>query len=197
MRFGEAAHVPGLPEVAALVGGDGVESGGEAEVESSDEGVAEADPGEIDVSKGAEEGADGILRRNEGCQSLGERARVERADYAGRPRLELHGRFKAAHEETSDESGCSGSATEASELACVERYRFHGTEIDAVGAGEMFEAFGDAPRARLRAPAAALLAETGGNGLRVAKGCVVLVVECLEIGEHVCPSRNSVVLRPA
>ena len=37
--LGEAAPVPGLPEMAPLVGGDGVESGGEAEVESTEKSV--------------------------------------------------------------------------------------------------------------------------------------------------------------
>ncbi len=53
LRCGEDGA--GLVEVAAFVGGDGVEAGGEGEAEAFDEGIGEADGGEIEVGVGAEE----------------------------------------------------------------------------------------------------------------------------------------------
>jgi hypothetical protein len=54
-RLGCGEDGAGLVEVAAFVGGDGVEASGERETEKFEEGILEADGGEIEVGVGAQE----------------------------------------------------------------------------------------------------------------------------------------------
>ena len=51
----------GLAEVAAFVGGDGVEGRGEAETKAFEKGIGEADRGEVEIGVEAKEVDDGEL----------------------------------------------------------------------------------------------------------------------------------------
>ena len=53
-RLGGGEDGAGLVEVAAFVGGDGVKAGGERKAETFNEGIGEADRGEVEVGVGAE-----------------------------------------------------------------------------------------------------------------------------------------------
>ena len=50
------AHSPGLPQMTALVGGDDVQAGGQAEAHASNERIRESHASQVQVGAGAQEG---------------------------------------------------------------------------------------------------------------------------------------------
>jgi hypothetical protein len=68
-----AQHGAGLVEVAAFVGGNYVDGGGEREAEETDKRIGEADCGEVEVGIGAEEILRGGVRGKESGGGVGER----------------------------------------------------------------------------------------------------------------------------
>jgi hypothetical protein len=72
------------------------------------------------------------------------------------------------------------AASAASGVGCG----LHGADVDAIGGGEMIEAFGNAPRGGMRAPGGLGFGEADEEGLRVGVGGGVGVVQSFNLGVH-------------
>ena len=160
----------GLVEVAAFVGGDYVEAGGEGEAEAFEEGIGEKDCGEVEVGIGAEEILGLGVEDEEGGAGIGERGSGARFDRFWRFRLDFGGRLERADEPSAEESGDCRTAAQFARSASGIGRGLHGADVDAICSGEMIEAFGDAPRGGMRAPCALSLGE--------------ICDECLSVGLH-------------
>jgi hypothetical protein len=86
-RLGGGEDGAGLMEVAAFVGGNGMEAGGQRETEAFDERVGEADRGEVEVGVGAEESLGGGVGGEECSGGIGERRGGARLNVLGRLRF--------------------------------------------------------------------------------------------------------------
>jgi hypothetical protein len=182
LRCGE--HGVGLMEVAAFVGGDDVEAGGEAEADAFDEGIGEGDGGEIEVGVGAEKilgfGVGGEERG--GC--VGERGSGARLNGLRRFGFDFGGWLEEADEPGAEETGERGTTAEFVGAARGIGSGLHRADVDAIGGGEMIEAFGDAPGGGVRAPGGLGFGEADQEGLRVGVGGRVGSVEILEFVMH-------------
>jgi hypothetical protein len=193
-RLGGGEDGAGLVEVAAFVGGNGVEAGGEGEAEALDERVGEADGGEVEVGVEAEKIQGGFV----GVEKLERRV----GKGGGRPRLDIFGgfasdlgrRLEGANEPGAEKSGERGAATKFFGFACGVGYTIHCVDVEAICDGEMIEALGDAPSSGMRAPSGLLLGQGGDERRGIVLHCDVSVVESLDFGVHAEISVGLVVL---
>jgi hypothetical protein len=139
----------GLPQVAAFVGQEGAEAGGEAEAGSGDEGISIRDSGEVEVGVGVEEGVDFFLRVEEIGGGLGEGDGGRRLDDFGCFDFSagFYGWFKEAYKDAADDAWFRCAAAHL--LLCPGCFSGgdHVHQIGAVGDGYVIEAAGDAPGA--------------------------------------------------
>jgi hypothetical protein len=166
-RLGCGEDGAGLVEVAAFVGGDGVEAGGEGKTQKFDEGILEADGGEVEIGVGAEEILSVDVRGEERGEGIGQSEGGVRLDGLWRFRFHLGRRLEKGDELCAEEAGKRGAAAHFILAARVVGDGLHGDEVDAICDGEMIEAFGDAPGGWVGAPGGLRFGEAGDEGLRV------------------------------
>jgi hypothetical protein len=182
LRCGEDGA--GLMQMAAFVSGDDVDAGGEAEADSFNERIDEGDGGEVEVGVGAEEMLRFGVRGEEGGGSVGERGGGARLDGLRRFGFDFGGRLEQADEPRAEKAGERGAAAKFVGAASGVGSGLHGADVDAIGGGEMIEAFGNAPRGGMRAPGGLGFGEAGEEGLRVGMGRGVGVVQSFDLGVH-------------
>ena len=67
-----APDIPRLPEMPPIVGGDDVQSGGEAEPDTADERIRKVHPRQIEVCVGTKERAHLVLRQEKAVEGVGQ-----------------------------------------------------------------------------------------------------------------------------
>jgi hypothetical protein len=174
----------GLVEVAAFVGGDGVEAGGEREAEAFEEGIGEADGGEVEVGVGAEEILGFGVRGEERGGGVSERRGCARLDVFGGFAFDFRGRLERADKPSAEKARERRAAAEFVFAARGGGQRLHCDEVDAICECEMIEAFGDAPCGGMRAPGGLGFGEIGDERVRVFLYCDERVVESLDFRIH-------------
>jgi hypothetical protein len=177
----------GLVEVAAFVGGDYVDGGGERETEDTDKRIGEADCGEIEVGVGAEEILGGGVGGEESGGGVGESRSGAWLDGLRGFGFEFGGRFEGADEPAAEKTGKCGAAglAELFGAACGVGGKLHGGKVAAICGGEMIEAFGDAPCGGMRAPGGLGFGEAGDERFGVGSCGGVSVIETFDFGEIV------------
>jgi hypothetical protein len=182
LRCGEDGA--GLVEVAAFVGGDGVEASGERETEKFEEGILEADGGEIEVGVGAQEILGVDVRGEERGGDVGQLGSGVRLDRLWRFGFHFGRRLESGDELCTEEAGKRGAAAEFVVAACRVGHGLHRGEVDSICEREVIEAFGDAPCGGMGSPGGLVFGEIGDEGLRVGLCGGVGVIEILNVGMH-------------
>jgi hypothetical protein len=183
-RLGCGEDGASLVEMAAFVGGNDVDAGGEAEADSFNEWINEGDGGEIEVGIGAKEILGFRVGGEEGGGSVGERGSGARLNGLRRFGFDFGGRLEQADEPGAEKAGERGAAAKFVGAASGVGSGLHGADVDAIGGGEMIEAFGNAPRGGMGTPGGLGFGETGEEGLRVGVGRGVGVVQSFDLGVH-------------
>ena len=172
----------GLVEVAAFVGGDGVECGGEGEAQEFDEGILEADRGEVEIGVEAEEVDHSELGVEKGGGCVGERRRRARLDILGGFAFDFGWWFERANEPGAEKAGKCRAAAKSVVAASRGGDRLHCNEIDFICEREMLKTLGDAPCRGMRAPSGLGFGQVGEERVRVMLYGHECVVEGLDVG---------------
>lgn len=135
--------------MSAIVGGDDVQSGRQAETYSANERIREARTGQVDSRELANERADLILRAGERPRRFTEGRRRPRLDLRGRSTLSAHGRLHPSDERAPGESWPRWPPPSAARGSCPLRGRPHCGNVHCIGRGQVIETLRDAPRARV------------------------------------------------
>jgi len=116
-------------------------------------------------------------------KSVSERWRRARFDTPRRLHSEacLDWRFHRPHEPAPDQPGGRRAPPESALLSCADCWLLHCLQIHAVRVGQMVEAFRHAPRAGFGVPPASIFGKTCNKRLRIALGCVELVLQVLDV----------------
>src|SRR5579871_279489 len=100
-------------QVAALVGGNHVNAGGESEADAFEEWIGKADRGEVEVGVGAKKSLSFGVGGEEGGGCVGERGSFARLDRIGRFGFDFDGRLEQANEPRAEKAGECGSAAQS------------------------------------------------------------------------------------
>src|SRR5437868_7683556 len=97
-------HVPGLPHMPTVMGGQHIHAGGETETDARHEWIGKSDPSQIEIAEALQECTRLIVRRDESLERIGERRRVAWANLVWRLALEtrFHWWFEPGDEPAPD-----------------------------------------------------------------------------------------------
>jgi hypothetical protein len=163
------ADLFGLPEMAAIVGGQQIEAGAKGHAEDRDSGKFSFDPGQVEtvglLHQGAEFGGDPPVFRERRIGAGIRRGDVLLGSFEFAPDRRLHGGNEFAHEDAIGEGALTAFVAGVS--------RAHGgfqlREAGAVDDVQVGDALGNGPAAGLGAPVELLARKAVGEGFGVAE----------------------------